>query len=252
MAFETNRFCWHGCTSTDVEASKTFYSAVIGWDAHTVPMGDGEATLFAVGEKMFAHLAPPEMDNIPSHWSSFLRVDDVDASTKAAIDNGGHQIMPAMDIPPGRFSIISTPSGAAMTLFHEADPEDSHHFDTAPGLVHWVELHSKDIDTDINWLKTTFGFSTTEMEMPFGAYHILKSGDHPCGGVMASQAPEAPAHWLVWINVENVEETMALVEKNKGKVLSPIMDVPGVGRMTVIQDPADGVLGIITPTGDDA
>lgn len=252
MAYETNRFCWHGCISTDVDAAKTFYSAVMGWNVETMPMGDSDATMFAAGKNTLAHLSPPAMDGVPSHWSSFLRVDDVDASTKSAIDNGGQQIMPPTDIPPGRFSVISTPSGAAMALFHEADPAVSHHLDTAPGQVHWVELHSKDIDTDISWLKNTFGFTTSEMEMPFGPYHILKSGDNPRGGVMTSQAPEAPAHWLLWINVANVDDTMALVEKNKGSVLSPVMDVPEVGRMTVIQDPAGGVLGIITPGENEA
>ncbi len=247
MAYLTNRFCWHGLITTDMEAAKAFYSAVIGWGVETMPMGDTDATMFTANNNIFAHLSPA-MDGQPSHWSSFLRVDDVDASTKAATNNGGQEIMPPIDIPPGRFSIISSPSGAAMALFLEADPADSNHLESTPGHVHWVELHSKDIDKDIEWLKTTFGFDTSEMDMPFGPYHILKSGDNPSGGAMASQAPEAPAHWLVWINVANVDETMALVEKNKGKVLSPIMDVPEVGRMTVIQDPTGGMLGIITPS----
>ncbi len=248
MAFETNRFCWHGCTSTNVEVSKAFYSKVIGWEVQTTPMGDSEATFFRVGaDKIFAHLSPPEMDGVPSHWSSFLRVDNVDASTTSAVKNGGHEIMPPMDIPPGRFSVISTPSGASMVLFHEADPTDSHHHETAPGLVHWVELHSKDIDTDIAWLKKTFGFDISEMQMPNGPYYILKNGDQPRGGVMASQSDDAPAMWLVWINVSNVDETLASAESNNGKVLSPIFEVPGVGRMAVMQDPTGGVLGVITP-----
>jgi len=157
MAFETNRFCWHGCISTDVEAATKFYSSVIGWDVSKIPMGDSDATMFSTQDKFFAHVSPPTIDGTPSHWSSFLRVDDVDASTKAAIANGGTQILPGTDIPPGRFSVIATPSGAAMALFHEADADGSFHHETAPGLVHWVELHSSAVGQDLDWLKSTFG-----------------------------------------------------------------------------------------------
>jgi hypothetical protein len=31
MAYETNRFCWHGALTTDVEKTKAFYTETIGW-----------------------------------------------------------------------------------------------------------------------------------------------------------------------------------------------------------------------------
>lgn len=248
MAFETNRFCWYGCLSTDVEAAKAFYSNVIGWNVETMPMGDTDATMFsASGDKIFAHLAEPAMEGVPSHWSSFLRVDDVDTSTKAAVNNGGTQIMPPTDIPPGRFSVISTPSGASMALFHEANPEESQHHESAPGLVHWVELNSQNINTDVTWLKKTFGFDTSEMAMPFGPYYILQSNDNPRGGAMASQSKDEPSMWLIWIHVANVDETVKKATENNGKIISPLLDLPDVGRIAVIQDPTGGVLGVITP-----
>jgi len=249
MAFDTNRFCWHGCVSTDVEAAKEFYSNVIGWQVNSVPMGDMDATLFSVGDKFFAHVSPPSIEGTPSHWSSFLRVDDVDASTKKSVENGGTELLAPNDIPPGRFSVVSTPSGASMALFHEADPDDSYHHDTAPGLVHWVELQSTNASADLAWLKSTFGFTTDEMPMPTGQYHILKRGDEPSGGVMALDNNDMPANWMVWINVADVDETMSKAQKHAGEVIAPVFAIPEVGRMGVIKDPAGGVLGVITPEG---
>ena len=33
MAYANNKFCWHGCVSTDVEKAKAFYPEVLGWTA---------------------------------------------------------------------------------------------------------------------------------------------------------------------------------------------------------------------------
>ena len=62
MAYANLQFCWHGCISTDTEASKAFYTEVIGWKAVTAPMGDGDVTMFAAQEVPFAHLGTPPME----------------------------------------------------------------------------------------------------------------------------------------------------------------------------------------------
>lgn len=67
MAFDTNRFCWQGCISTDVDAAKSFYTNVIGWRINTQPMGDADATFFSVEDKLFAHVSPPSIAGTPSH-----------------------------------------------------------------------------------------------------------------------------------------------------------------------------------------
>lgn len=246
MAFQTNRFCWYGCISTDTDVAKTFYSEVLGWGVTTVPMGDDDATFFAAGGKKVAHLAAPPMDGVPSHWNNYLRVEDVDASSAKAVENGGKQLVAPTDIPPGRFSVVSSPSGATFSLFHEAS-DDSEHHPGGEGSVHWVELHSKDLSADLAWLTATFGFTTDEMDMPDGKYTILKSGDEMRGGAMASTEEKAPSMWLTWMQVGNVDETVARVGNHNGNVLSPAFDVPNIGRMAVVQDPAGGVFGVITP-----
>jgi len=211
-------------------------------------MGEDEATLFAVGEKNFAHLSPPAMDGTPSHWSSFLRVENVDASTKKAVANGGTEFMSPMDIPPGRFSVIATPSGASMCLFHESDLDGAEHYESEPGLIHWVELQSTDIDTDVKWLKDSFGFTTDEMEMPDGKYHILKRGDEMTGGVSAPMGSDMPSAWVIWFNVADVDATLEKATQHNGTILAPAFDIPDTGRMGVIQDPAGGVIGVMTPS----
>ncbi len=247
MAYDNNKFCWHGVISTDPEKAKAFYEAVLGWTSMTVPMGDSEATLLCAKDGVpRAHLSAPEMDGIPSHWDNYLRVEDVDASTQAAVENGGAVVLPPMDIPVGRMSFVSAPSGAVLSLFHEADAGAENAGD-GHGSIHWTELMTTDVDSDLAWVKATFGFNVDEMPMPKGTYYLLKNGEAMCGGLMASPQEGIPSMWMTWVEVDDVDEVAGRVSANGGQVYSEIMEMEGVGRLVPVGDPTGGAFGIITP-----
>ena len=247
MAYRNHEFCWHGIISTDVDRAKAFYSEVLGWGVQSVQMGDDMATMFTVADIPRCHLMAPPMEGVPSHWSNYLRVSSVDDTTSAAAANGGQMQVPPTDIPPGRFSVVTSPSGAMLSLFRESD-DSARNAPGGEGAIHWTELHSKDIDADLAWLKATFGFTTEEMEMPDGMYYVLKNSDgEMAGGAMASQNPQAPAMWLTWVEVADVDACVDRIKNHGGNLLSPMIDVPNVGRMSVAQDPTGGVFGVITP-----
>lgn len=248
MAYANNKFCWHGCVSTDVEKAKAFYPEVLGWTAMDVEMGTETATMLVNNGVPRAHLMAPPMEGVPSHWSNYLRVDDVDARTAACVANGGTLVAPAMDIPPGRFSVVNSPSGATVCLFHERDEAGANNAPRDEGGVTWTELWSKDLAADLAWLKSALGITSSEMEMPTGTYHLLESdGVQINAGAMQSTMDEAPAMWLTWIHVANVDETLERANNNGGGTIMPGMDVPNVGRLAVIRDSTGAVLGVMTP-----
>ena len=49
---------------------------------------------------------------VPSYWSVYFAVDDVDKSFKKAIEGGGKEMLSPTDYPGGRFAILSDPQGA--------------------------------------------------------------------------------------------------------------------------------------------
>lgn len=247
MAYSNLSFCWHGLVSTDVDRSKAFFPEVVGWQVMTVPMGNGEGTLFAAGGVPRLHLAAPREDGIPSHVANYLRVEDVDASTEAAVAHGGAQIVAPMDIPVGRFSVVASPSGALVHLFHEANEANSQDAPTADGGIHWVELHSHEIDKDLAWLRGAFGMTTQEMQMPNGPYTILKHGEAMVGGAMTAQREDAPSMWLAWIRVPDLDAACDRVSQQGGMLHGQPMTAEGVGRMVVAADPSGAVFGLIQP-----
>ena len=53
---------------------------------------------------------------VPSDWLAYFGADDCDASVGKAVDGGATVIVPATDIPPGRFSILADPAGATFAV----------------------------------------------------------------------------------------------------------------------------------------
>lgn len=86
---------------------------------------------------------------------------------KAVERHGGRVLVPPTDIPPGRLATIASPSGAISTLFHEADSNDAD-TPTTPGFVHWVDLHSTDLQADLAFIHDALGLQTTERPMLLG------------------------------------------------------------------------------------
>lgn len=247
MAYETNRFCWYGIISTDVEKAKAFYGEALGYKVLDADMGGDTVSMFVANEVPVGHFAAPPMPGVPSHWQQYIRVDDVDASVKKAEQAGGKVVVPAMDIPPGRFSFVSSPSGAVIGLFHEADYDQAAHHPGGVGSVHWTELHSTDLDADRTWLKAVFNYEISEMPMPDGKYYILNHNGTPQGGAMAAFMPGAPSAWLSWVEVDDADAAASRVKQHGGQILGDMMDMEGIGRMVVAQDPTGGVFGIIKP-----
>ena len=248
MAYANNRFCWHGCISTDTDKAKAFYSEVMGWSLLEQQMGDETATMFVNAGIPRAHLMAPPMDGVPSHWNNYLRVDDIDAATAACAANGGQVLVPVTQIPPGHFSVVQSPSGAALSLFHEADEASAQNAPDDVGGVTWTELWSKDIDKDLAWLQASLGITSETMPMPTGDYHLLQwNGESIKAGAMQAQSDESPACWMVWFKVEDVNDTLGRAGNNGGNVIMPAQDVPGVGTLAVIADPTGGVFGVIKP-----
>jgi predicted enzyme related to lactoylglutathione lyase len=258
MAYNNLHFCWHGINTTDMDKAEAFYAKALGFDILKTPMGDSTATMITANGIPRAHIMPVPMEGMPSHWNNYLRVEDVDASAKIAVDNGGTLLVPGTDIPPGRFAFVTSPSGAAIALFRESGDDATNPPRDDMGAIHWVELHSTNLDADLAWLSSTFGLQAAKMEMtgdaaPPGGYYILSTGPDapPTGGAMTSMAPEGtPASWLAWVSVDDVDACLERVKSQGGTAVTPAMDAPGVGRMAMIQDSTGAHFGIMTPSQD--
>jgi len=124
---EPGAFCWSECNTRDVEGAKTFYTTVFGWTAETHEMPEspiGAYTEFSLdGASIAGMLAMPPMvpAEVPPFWLVYFAVDDTDAAVARAQALGGTLMMPAMEVPAGRFALLQDPQGGVFAVIRLAE-----------------------------------------------------------------------------------------------------------------------------------
>ncbi|SON57077.1 27 kDa antigen Cfp30B [Hartmannibacter diazotrophicus] len=120
------------------------------------------------------------------------------------------------------------------------------------GTVVWTELETWDVDAAKDFYADTLGWTYQSMPMEDpdgGIYWIIMSGETRVGGLYQLQSPQfdgIPAHWFTFIEVDDIDARLALVEAAGGEIKRPAFDVPGVGRIAIVKDASGAVVGWVT------
>lgn len=123
------------------------------------------------------------------------------------------------------------------------------------GSFMWNELATSDVDQARTFYGGLLGWAYQTMDMGGGAtYTIIQNAGKQAGGMMALAEMGAPAgvppHWMSYIAVDDVDARTAQVAGLGGRVMREPFDIPDVGRMSVIADPAGAVVCLMTLAGE--
>ena len=123
---------------------------------------------------------------------------------------------------------------------------------TTHGASSWIELNTKDVADASRFYGEVLGWTVEAMDMGGGmTYHLIKVGDQSIGGFVPNDAAEASVNgWAIYITVDNVDDTLARAKAQGGQVLQDGFDVPTVGRIGRLRDPAGNALFVITYEGN--
>jgi predicted enzyme related to lactoylglutathione lyase len=120
------------------------------------------------------------------------------------------------------------------------------------GRFTWNELMTNDIARTKAFYGQTLGWTFDPFPMPDGEYWIAKAPDGtPAAGIMPMdpQDTESQPGWLAYVQVDDLDRAVMAVTSAGGQILQPAMDIPNVGRIAVIEDPAGAVIGLMKPAG---
>lgn len=122
------------------------------------------------------------------------------------------------------------------------------------GNISWADLTTPISDQLKEFYQNVLGWRSEGIPMKDGedAYedYIMKSPDGKAiAGICHAKGinKEVPPQWIIYISVENVEETAQKAVQEGGEIIKEYHRKDGSLHLVMIQDPAGAVFGIARP-----
>lgn len=247
---------WLDLATPDPEAAKSFYGDLFGWTYrdeatdrpgihYTMARSQGRtsAGMMLLSEQMQASGMPP-------CWSTYVTVDDLEATLATVEPAGGAIAQPAMDVmDAGRMAVIVDPSGASLCLW-EARNHPGAEVVNEHGAFSWAELTTPDPAAVSDFYAAVLGWRAQPAPMPgveYTLFHVDGADPNGIAGAMAPPAEGLPASWGVYFTVDDVGATVARASELGADVLLAPTAMPGVGTLATLRDPQGAAFSLMEP-----
>ncbi|MGX7679319.1 VOC family protein [Jatrophihabitans sp. DSM 45814] len=249
--------CWVDVSAADISAARLFYEGLFGWQVVEGPPEFGGYSTATKGGHAVAGLAPVMSEDQPVAWTTYLAVENADATAAAISENGGQVLAPPMDVADlGRMAIAVDPGGAAFGIW-QAGTHTGVQLANEPGSLIWEENMTGSWEANQKFYAAVFGFSFADVsdgEFKYATFAVdgASAEAAPIGGVGEAAADDdsGPA-WLIYFAVDDTDESADEVVKLGGNVIRPAWDTP-FGRMAVVSDPGGARFALISTPGEEA
>jgi len=113
----------------------------------------------------------------------------------------------------------------------------------------WYELITTDMNAAEKFYRTVVGWTSAPSEVSPQPYTMFKrSGDVPAAGLLNKpDGMNFPPFWAMYVGVNNLEDAAGHIKKLGGRELSPVIDIPTIGRMQMMTDPQGAAFYIYEP-----
>ena len=119
------------------------------------------------------------------------------------------------------------------------------------GHFHWNELLARDVERAKRFYADTIGWTYLSVPTESGnAYWVAKLDDKPAAGIFPIDKPgfeDMPERWMSYLAVDDVDARVKKALAAGAKLMRPIFDVRGVGRIAILTEPGGAGIGWITP-----
>lgn len=244
QTWDPGQLVWADLLTPDVAAAKRFYSSVFDWQFS----GDeqyAQASHAGVPVAGIAFHVPRDPDVGEVAWLVSVSVDDVDAAAAAVIDAGGKVLEAPRTAPDrGRFAIVEDDQEAVVVLLRSAqgDPPDRRSTDNE---WIWAELWTPDPNRAAEFYRSTVGYDVKTITASGGSEYVLLVHDgKPKTGIVRMPWDKVEPHWLPYLRVADVSDTVARVEAAGGAVLVAPSEEFDDGSVAIVSDPTGGVFAI--------
>jgi predicted enzyme related to lactoylglutathione lyase len=247
---------WLDLGAPDVDAAVTFYSTVFGWTFRSAGPEGGGYGFFLLDGRTVAAVGPLMEEGASPSWTAYFHTNDADA-TKADVERAGGAVrMAPMDVfTAGRMAQFTDPAGADFAVWQPGDVTGLEAVMEANTLC-WTELYTTDMAAVKEFYRSVFSWEYEDMQMGEGMVYTIASspgggveGDTGQGGMM--QLPQenldagSGSEWHPYFGVTDCDTTFEAATRGGAQTMMPPVDVPGVGRIAMLLDPAGASFAII-------
>ena len=117
-----------------------------------------------------------------------------------------------------------------------------------PGAIVWTDLTVPDATTIRDFYAAVTGWRPEPVSMgEYADFNMMAPGNEgPAAGICHARGPNAglPSQWLIYVTVEDVEESIAECQRRGGRVVDGPRPIGGK-PFCVIEDPAGAVAALI-------
>lgn len=118
------------------------------------------------------------------------------------------------------------------------------------GSFYWNELMTRDAEKAKKFYGDIIGWTFEAMPMPDGTYWVANAGGEAVGGIFPLTSPQfdgVPESWMSYLAIDDVDTRVKKATAAGAKLMRPIFDVPGVGRIAILTEPGGAGIGWMTP-----
>jgi uncharacterized protein len=129
---QPGQFCWVDLAATDAGAAQAFYGQLFGWSCGEQAANGGHFTRLKLSDKdvgsMYQLSAAHRERGVPSHWTPYVRVDDVELAARRAAALGGQVLVQPFAVSGvARIALILDPVGAHVGLWEPLNADEGKH-----------------------------------------------------------------------------------------------------------------------------
>ncbi len=248
----SGEFCWYECVSRNKAAATSFYGRLIDATAEVCPQSPIPYTILSCEGR--AALGLYEMDakwpkDATAQWMGYIAVENLDAACAKVPKLGGKVTVPPTDISIGRFSVITDPTGAVVSLFQGASGKTDGVNWSGPGLVGWNELMSTEPKRAVEFYTALLGWQAAE-KTEFGfPYWMFSCNSRVVAGLMAKCPDDKSprSYWLQYVQTKDLNASMKRATTLGGTACCEAMEIPGIGRTAFFTDPNGACFALWEP-----
>ncbi|MDA8277657.1 MAG: VOC family protein [Actinomycetota bacterium] len=241
---------WIDLLTTSIEASRSFYKAVLGWESTDPIEQFGGYFNFLYGGGMIAGgvSAPQSNPSSANTWTIYLGVEDAATTVSKVASNGGvvhHGVTEVSTL--GKMAIVGDPSGATIGIWEPGEHKGFSVFDEdgAPG---YFELHTRDFAKSIAFYESVFGISMNVVsdseDFRYNTAGI--EGSTAMGFFDASRSnDDQPSRWYWYARVTDCDETAEKIRANGGSLIMEPTPTP-YGKMAVAKDSTGTIFRVVS------